>query len=457
MDEFDFDLFVIGGGSGGVRAARVAAGLGARVGLCEDRPMGGTCVNLGCVPKKLFMLGARLADAFVDARGFGWQSPGVPAHDWRALVEAKNAEIARLNGLYVRLLTQAGVAIHAGRGRLLDGHTVEVRRDGGSHTTFTSRHLLVAVGGRPWVPDLPGMDLALVSDDMFFLPALPRRAVVSGGGYIGVEFASILRGYGVDVQLVHRGSGILRGFDAECAAFLQAELEKRGVRFHLARSKVALESAADGSVVTVLDDGARLESDLHLCALGRVPNTEGLGLAEAGVLTDDAGFVQVDDHCRTSQPSVYAVGDVVGRAQLTPVALAEGMAVAHSLFGAGGRVDYRDIPTTVFSLPNLATVGLTEEEARTVTDGVRIYTGAFRSLQHTLTGRDARTLVKVVVEHATDRVVGFHMVGDDAGEVVQGLAVALRCGVTKAQLDSTLGIHPTTAEEFVTLRTPTRT
>lgn len=443
---YDFDLFVVGGGSGGVRAARMSAGFGARVGLCEDTYYGGTCVNVGCVPKKLFVYGAHYRDDFEDARAYGWQLEE-PRFDWQTLRRAKDKEIERLNGVYRRLLENAGVRLFDGRGVLVDHHTVDV---GGRRVT--AEHILFAVGGRPILPDIPGKELAVTSDHMFYLEELPRRAVVVGGGYIALEFAGVLHGLGVETHLVHRGDRLLRGFDDEVRRFAAREIDKRGVRLHLETEVQALERAGEG-IRCHLTRG-ELEVDLVLFAIGRSPRTEGIGLEENGVALDRRGGIIVDDAFRSSVPNILAVGDVIHRLQLTPVALAEGMAVARQLFGGEERpVDYAHVPTAVFSQPPIATVGYTEEQARAEYDVV-IYKSEFRPLKHTVTGRDEKTFMKLVVDRETDRVLGVHIVGADAAEMLQGFAVALKCGATKAQLDATIGIHPTAAEELVTMRTP---
>lgn len=447
MPTYDFDLLVIGGGSGGVRCARTAAALGARVGLVEASRMGGTCVNLGCVPKKLFSYGAQFADHFEDAAGYGYSVEGV-RFDWPALVAAKDREIERLNGIYERLLDRAGVEILRGRGVVRGPHEVEV--DGGRHT---ARVLVVATGGWPWLPDFPGREHVITSNEVFSLERLPERIVVAGGGYIAAEFASIFRGFGCEVSLVHRGDLFLRGFDLDARRELANEMRKRGVKLHFDSTFERVERQGDG-VVVHLTDGARLEADTALFAVGRRPNTRGLGLDTVGVRLADRGAVVVDEDYRSSVPSIYAIGDVIDRIQLTPVALEEGTILARNLFGgADQRVDYTDVPTAVFTSPNLAAVGLTEEEARARTP-VRVYKTLFRPMKHTMSGRDERTFMKLVVDDETDRVLGCHMVGPDAGELVQGLAIAVKCGATKAQFDATIGIHPTAAEEFVTMRDP---
>ncbi len=459
-----FDLFVIGGGSGGVRAARMAAQRGARVALAEGSRMGGTCVNVGCIPKKLYSYAAGYAEAFEEARGFGWRWPqaAAPQLDWAALKSARAQEIARLNGVYEGLMTQAGVAVLRGQARLLGPQAgglqgVQVRAADGRQTAHAARHVLIATGGMPRRASVPGGELAITSDEMFDLPAFPRRLLVVGGGYIGCEMASIFHGLGADVTLVYRGEQVLRGFDDEVRAFVAGQMQQAGVRV-LTRCDVRRISAgADGARQVELTDGQIITADAVLYATGREPNTRGLNLAAAGVAVDAGGHIEVDEHFATRAPGIYAIGDVVGRMALTPVALAEGMALADHLFGpAPGQparqMNYRNIPTAVFTHPPIGTVGLTEEQARAAGRPIRVYRSDFRPLRHTLSGSSERALVKLIVDDASDRVIGLHMAGPDAPEITQGFAVALQCGATKAQFDATIGIHPTLAEEFVTLR-----
>ncbi|WP_077033377.1 glutathione-disulfide reductase [Pelomonas sp. KK5] len=449
MRHYDFDFFVIGGGSGGVRAARQAAQLGARVGLAEAAELGGTCVNVGCVPKKLYSYAAGYAEAFEEAAGFGWELPEPPRFDWARLKTQRAAEIRRLNGIYGSLLETAGVTVLNGWAQLVDAHTVEV--DGRRHS---ARHLLVATGGTPFMPEMPGSELALSSDAMFDLDPFPRRLLVVGGGYIACEFASIFNGLGAEVTLLHRRAHVLGGFDDDVRQFLAGEMTKAGVKLHL-NSEVTALSRGPGGLLVTLTRAEQIEADAVLFATGRRPNTEGLGLEAAGVKVNDKGAIVVDAHYRTSVPSIQAVGDVCTRVPLTPVALAEAMVVVDALFGQGKRrLDYEFIPTAVFTHPNVGTCGYSEADARAKFGDVAIYSSEFRALRHTLSGRTERSFMKLVVDRKTDRVVGLHMVGADAGEIVQGFAVAMRAGATKALFDSTLGIHPTVAEEFVTLREP---
>lgn len=452
MSGFDCDLFVIGGGSGGVRAARMAAQRGARVVLAEAAALGGTCVNVGCIPKKLYSYAAHFADDFRDAAGFGWDVPA-PRFDWQRLKKNRAHEIARLNTVYEHLLRTAGVELLRGWATLADRHTVQVQTAGGVRRV-TARHILVATGGTPTVPQIRGREHVLTSDHMFDLEPFPRRLVVVGGGYIACEFASIFNGLGAQVTQLYRGQQVLRGFDDELRAFLAQEMRKHGVALHTSADVVAVEQHRDELAVT-LADGQVHAADAVLYATGRSPNVTGLGLDALGVRQAASGAIEVDEQFRSSVPSILAVGDVTARLQLTPVALAEAMVVADQLFGSGERrMSHEGVPTAVFTHPNLATVGLTEQQARDRHGAVRIFRSDFRALKHTLGGSDERTLMKLVVDAATDRVVGLHMAGADAGEIVQGFAVAMKAGATKAQFDATLGIHPTAAEEFVTMREP---
>jgi glutathione reductase (NADPH) len=450
--QYDLDLFVIGGGSGGVRASRVAAGLGARVAVAEERYLGGTCVNVGCIPKKLLVYASEFSEAFADAAGFGW-SVGPRTFDWRRLIANKNEEILRLNGVYERLLIQSGVKILRSRAEISDAHTITC--DG---TRYTTKYILLATGGWPVVPRVPGAELAITSNEAFFLEQMPERVIIVGGGYIGVEFAGIFHGLGAQVTLVHRGELFLRGFDDDIRAALADEMRKREIDLRFERQVARIErSASPGTrgagVHVTLDDGTSLDASLIMFATGRSANTRGIGLERVDVMLDGIGGIVVDHYSRTSVENICAVGDVTNRRALTPVAIAEGHAAAQTLFGKRAmKVDYTNVPSAVFSQPTIGTVGLTESEARAKLGAVDIYKSEFRPLMHTLSGRDERTLMKLVVDRATDRVVGCHMVGAAAGEIVQGMAIALQCGATKAQFDATIGIHPTAAEEFVTMR-----
>lgn len=447
---YDFDLYVIGAGSGGVRAARFAAGFGAKVAVAESRYLGGTCVNVGCVPKKLLVYGAHFAEDFEQASGFGW-SLGEANFDWATLIANKDREINRLNGIYRNLLVNSGVTLHEGHARLVDAHQVEINGE-----RFTARHILIATGGWPQIPEIPGREHAIGSNEAFFLKELPKRVLVVGGGYIAVEFAGIFHGLGAQTSLLYRGDLFLRGFDGSVRKHLQEELTKRGLDLQFNADIERIDKQADGSLKATLKDGRVLEADCVFYATGRRPMLDNLGLENTGVKLDERGFVAVDDLYQTAEPSILAIGDVIGRVQLTPVALAEGMAVARRLFKPEQyrAVDYANIATAVFSLPNIGTVGLTEEDARKNGHNVQIFESRFRPMKLTLTDCQEKTLMKLVVDTDTDKVLGCHMVGPDAGEIVQGLAIALKAGATKQHFDETIGVHPTAAEEFVTMRTP---
>ncbi len=445
---YDYDLFVIGAGSGGVRAARMSAAYGARVAIAEERFLGGTCVNVGCIPKKLFAYGAHYREDAEDAAAFGWDF-AAPRLDWPALIANKDREIARLNDIYRGLLEGNGVRILEARARLLDAHRIAV---GGE--TVTAETVLIATGGRPVRVPVPGIEHAIVSDDAFYLPRRPDRVAIVGGGYIAVEFAGIFNGYGAEVTLLYRGPLFMRGFDMDVRTRLAAEMAKRGVTLRW-NAEIARIDRNGGGLAATLEDGSVLTADQVMYAVGRSPNAADMGVEEVGVAQRRNGAIVVDDRFRTSVPDIYAIGDVTDRIQLTPVAIAEAMVLSANLYdGKDLRMDYADVPSAVFSTPNIGSVGLTEEQARERFGAIDVYRAAFRPLRHTMTLRDERTMMKLLVARGSDRVVGCHMVGPDAGEIVQGLAVALKCGATKAQFDATLGIHPTAAEEFVTMRSP---
>lgn len=449
---YDFDLFVIGAGSGGVRAARFAAGFGAKVAVVESRYLGGTCVNVGCVPKKLLVYGSHFAEDFEQAKGYGW-TVGDTSFDWPTLIANKNREIERLNGIYRKLLVNSGVTLLEGHGHLLDPHTVEVNGQ-----RYSAERILIATGGWPVIPDIPGREYAISSNEAFFLEQLPKRVIVVGGGYIAVEFAGIFNGLGAQTTQLYRRELFLRGFDGTVRTHLRDEMLRAGVDLQFNADIARIDKQPDGSLKATLKDGRELEADCVFYATGRRPMLDNLGLENTGVQLNDQGFVQVDELFQTTEPSILALGDVIGRVQLTPVALAEGMAVARRLFKPEQYrpVDYQHIPTAVFSQPPIGTVGLTEEQAREQGHQVQIFESDFRALKLTLTDSHERTLMKLVVDSATDKVLGCHMVGPDAGEIVQGLAIALKAGATKQLFDETIGVHPTAAEEFVTLRTPSR-
>jgi glutathione reductase (NADPH) len=448
MSDLDYDLFVIGAGSGGVRAARMAAAFGARVAIAEDRYMGGTCVNVGCVPKKLYVYASEYGKGFEDARGFGWQS-SKPEFDWATLRDNKKTEISRLNAIYRRLLDGVDADIIDGRATIVDCNTVAV---GGRH--YTARKILIATGGWPYKPEFPGRELAVTSNEIFDLKTFPSRLLVVGGGYIAVEFAGIFNGLGSRVTQLYRGPLFLRSFDGDVRAHLAQEMRKAGVDLRFETHLTSVRKTAKGLEVE-LTDGSRIEVDAVLCALGRRPNLDGLGLENTRVALTPHGTIEVDEQFRTAEQSIFALGDVTGGPELTPVALAEGMAFARREFGNLEKpVDYEFIPTAVFSQPNIGTVGFTESEARIKFGDITLYKSTFKPMKHTISGRDEKSFMKLIVEDATDRVVGVHMVGPDAGEIMQGIAIALKAGATKADFDSTIGIHPTAAEEFVTMREP---
>ena len=444
---YDYDLFTIGGGSGGVRASRMAAQFGARVALAEERYLGGTCVNVGCIPKKLFVYASEFSEDFKDSAGFGW-TVGARNFNWQTLIANKDREIARLNGVYEKVLVDNGVRILRARATIADAHTVVVGSE-----RLTARYILVATGGWPSMPSIPGGELAITSNEAFFLPQFPSRVILVGGGYIGVEFAGIFHGLGAKVTLVHRGELFLRGFDDDLRRMLATEMDKREIELRFNSQVERIEKLPRGIRATLID-GAALEADLIMFATGRTPNTHDLGLERAGVKLDYEGAVVVDSYSCSSVTNIYAVGDCTDRMQLTPVAIAEGQAVAETLFHGNPQTpDYENVPTAVFCQPHIGTVGLTEAEARARYRAVDVYKSRFRPLKHTLGGREENSFMKLVVDRETDRVLGCHMLGDDAGEIIQGLAIGLKCRATKAQFDATIGIHPTAAEEFVTMRT----
>ncbi|GHE19559.1 glutathione-disulfide reductase [Halomonas urumqiensis] len=451
--QYDCDLFVIGAGSGGVRAARTAAAHGARVMVAEDRYLGGTCVNVGCVPKKLYSYAAHFHDAFEDASGFGWRLPAPPEFDWPTLRDNKIGEIKRLNGIYGRLLENADVRLIEGRARVIDAHTVEVAGE-----RISAAKILVAVGGWPWVPEFPGCELAITSNQVFDLERFPKRFLVLGGGYIAVEFASIFNGLGSDTHLIYRGELFLRGFDQEVREFTRDQMAAKGVNLSFDTNITSIERVEGGLEVS-LTNGETLEVDAVLAATGRKPHLEGLGLDALDISLTSSGHIRVNESFESSVPSILALGDVSGGPELTPVALAEAMHLVQHHFTdtpPKAPLDYRNIATAVFCHPNIGTVGLSEQAAVDAYGKIRVYTANFRPMKHTLSGSQERCLMKLIVDDASDVVVGAHMVGEEAGEVIQGIAIAVRAGLTKSDFDVTVGIHPTGAEEFVTMRTPTR-
>ena len=446
MPEYDYDLITIGAGSGGVRASRMAAQMGARVAIAEESRVGGTCVLRGCVPKKLLVYAGHFADDFEDATGYGWTLPE-PQFDWPKLIAAKDKELDRLNGVYLRILSENNVDILDGRGVIIDEHTVEV-----AGKNYSAKNILVAVGGWPSTPDVPGIKHVISSNEALDLKELPKRIIIVGAGYIAVEFAGIFHSLGVDVTLVLRADTILRGFDKDICMCLAAEMKKRGITLKTQSVVRGIEKQGDEYSMR-LAGGEILETDLVMYATGRKPNTANLGLEEVGVQMNDKGAIVVDEYSSTDVDSIWAVGDVTDRANLTPVAIAEGAAFAQTVFNNNPtRVDHSNIPTAVFSTPPIGTVGLTEEEARVQYGKVDVYVSRFRPMKYTLSGRDEQTFMKLIVDSETDVVVGCHMMGLDAPEIAQGMGIAVKCGATKAQFDATVGIHPSAAEEFVTMR-----
>jgi glutathione reductase (NADPH) len=446
MTRYDYDLFVIGAGSGGVRAARLASGHGIRVAIAEERFLGGTCVNVGCVPKKLLVYASQFRDGFDAAAGFGW-TVGTSTFNWTRLIANKNQEIERLHVVYNNLLQKSGVSVITGRAQVLNAHTVAI-----NSKEYTAERILVATGGWPFVPDIPGKQHIVTSNDMFFLEQLPKRIVIVGGGYIAVEFAGILHGLGVETIICHRGHKLLSGFDEDIRDFLAHEMTKKGIKLLFKTDIEAIESTG-GSFKVRLIDGSKISTDLVMYATGRTPNSTGFGLEGLGVNLDSEHAIIVNSDYQTNVPSIYALGDVTNRVNLTPVAIAEGIALVNKLYVNQPRqLDYDNIATAVFSQPPIGTVGLTEAQAREKYPDIDIYKTSFTPMKNALSSLDEKTLMKMVVVRSTDLVVGMHMVGTDAPEITQGMAVAIRAGATKAVFDSTIGIHPTTAEEFVTLR-----
>jgi glutathione reductase (NADPH) len=450
MSTYDFDLFVIGAGSGGVRAARVAAGHGAKVGICEESRVGGTCVIRGCVPKKLMVYAAHFAEDFEDARGYGW-TVGEARFSWPKFIAAKDAEIDRLNGVYISLLNDSSVQLYQTRGVLISPHEIRLGEE-----TVTAGHILIATGGRPWLPELPGIEHAISSDDVFHLEAQPDRVAVIGGGFIACEFAGIFNGMGSKVIQIYRGDALLRGFDSDVRRVVTAELRNKGITVRL-ETDVKELAKSDSGIEVVMEDGEVMTVDQVLYATGRVPNVRGLGLAEVGVEMRADGRVVVDELSCSSVDHIYAVGDVTSRINLTPVAIYEGHAFADTVFGGRERpVNHEYVPSAVFSQPPVGTVGYSEDDAVHHIGPVDIYQSEFRPMKHTLSGRQEKMLIKLVVGRANQQVVGVHIVGPDAPEIVQGFAVAVKSGLTKEQFDCTIGIHPTAAEELVTMRNPVR-
>ena len=451
MSAYDFDLFVIGAGSGGVRASRMAASFGAKVAVAEDTYLGGTCVNVGCVPKKLFVYGSQVPEEVQGAAGYGWDI-AEPKFDWPTLRDNKTKEIQRLNGIYGNLLKNAGVELIDGRATIVDPHTVSV-----NGKNYSAERILVATGGWPTYPDIPGAEHMISSNEAFYLDEFPQRVMVLGGGYIAVEFAGIFNGLGAKTELIYRGPLFLRGFDKEIREFTAKEVAQKGVQLTFDTNIESIEKLPSGELKVKLTDSSERVVDCVMAATGRTPKIEGLGLENTAVQINKNGTLAVNDDYQTDEPSIYAIGDVIGGLELTPVALAEGMALAKTLYNnQPTKVDYDNIATAVFCQPNIATVGLTEEQALERGLRVRVYCSSFRPMKNTLSGSPERMLMKLLVDDSNDKVIGCHMVGHEAGELIQGLAVAIKAGATKSDFDATIGIHPTAAEEFVTMRDVTR-
>eukprot|EP00246_Nothoceros_aenigmaticus_P000782 TRINITY_DN11011_c0_g1_i1.p1 TRINITY_DN11011_c0_g1~~TRINITY_DN11011_c0_g1_i1.p1 ORF type:complete len:588 (-),score=109.36 TRINITY_DN11011_c0_g1_i1:701-2395(-) len=459
--EYDYDLFAIGAGSGGVRAARFAAGSGARVAICElpfatissdaAGGVGGTCVLRGCVPKKLLVIGSNFSHEFEGSKGFGWKFDSEPNHDWVDLIAAKNKEIQRLTGVYKSLLDSSGVELIEGRGKIVGVHAVEV-----NGKRYTARHILVAVGGRATVPNIPGKEYVITSDEALDLPKRPSKICIIGGGYIALEFAGIFNGFGTEVHVFIRGEKVLRGFDEEIRDFLADQMALKGIKFHFGVSPEAVEKVSDGSLKLVTNEGTET-ADCVMFATGRAPNTKNLGLETVDVKVDKKGAIEVDEYSSTSVDSIWAIGDVTNRLNLTPVALMEGMAFSKTVFGnQKTKTDHKNVPSAVFTNPPIGTVGLTEAEAVEQYGDVDIFTSNFRAMKSTLSGLPDRTFMKIIVDAETDRVLGMHICGDEAAEMLQGFAVAVKAGLKKSHLDQTIGIHPSSAEELVTMRTASR-
>lgn len=466
-EQYDFDLFVIGAGSGGVRASRTSAGFGAKVAICElpfhpisseaNGGVGGTCVIRGCVPKKILVYGASFRGELEDAKSYGWEYGEKLEFNWKQLLHNKTQEITRLNGVYKRLLSGSGVTMIEGEGKIIGAHAVEVLCPDGSKRLYTAKHILIATGSRAQRVNIPGQELAITSDEALSVEDLPKRAVILGGGYIAVEFASIWRGMGATVDLFYRKELPLRGFDDEMRAVVARNLEGRGIRLH-PNTNLSQLSKTENGIKVITDHGDELIADAVLFATGRVPNTKRLNLEAVGVEVDKIKAVKVDEYSRTTVPSIWAIGDVTNRMNLTPVALMEGTCFSKTVFGGQPtKPDYNYIPCAVFCIPPLSVVGLSEQQAVEQCKGdVLVFTSTFNPMKNTISGRQEKTIMKIVVDSETDKVIGASMCGPDAPEIMQGIAIALKCGATKAQFDSTVGIHPSAAEEFVTMRTLTR-
>lgn len=452
--QYEYDLLVIGAGSGGVRAARMSAGKGAKVAVIESTYLGGTCVNVGCVPKKLFVYASEYAEHFSDSSGYGYTVDKKPEFHWPVLRDNKTNEIKRLNGIYQNLLDNAGVEIIHGHGAFVSEHEVKV-----GDRVYTAKNILIATGSWPFIPDIPGNEHILSSNEFFYMEQFPKTALVMGGGYIAVEFAGILNGLGCDTHLIYRGEQVLRGFDDGIREFVSDQISEAGVTVHYHLVIDSIEKQDNGELLVTFSNGETMLTDAVIGALGRKALVDSLNLDAAGVELSHHRDIPVNEHYQTNVPHIFALGDVIGRAQLTPVAIAEGMYLSEYLFGGGKPepVDYDLIPTAVFCQPNVGTVGLTEAQAAEQYERVDVYESRFRPMKNTLSGNPGRMMLKMLVDQESDRVIGCHMVGADAGEIIQGLGVAMQAGATKADFDRTIGIHPTAAEEFVTMRAPNRT
>lgn len=444
---FDFDLLVIGAGSGGVRTARIAASKGKRVAIAEVSDLGGTCVNVGCVPKKLFVYASQFPELFHASQGYGWHQNYSTSFDWNTLRDNKNAEISRLNGIYQKLLKDSGATIIQGRAKIEAPQRVSI-----NGVNYTAERILIATGGWPFIPEIPGKEFAISSNEIFNLDQQPKKAVIVGGGYIAVEFAGILNGLGVETELIYRGNQLLKTFDHDCSVKVTEGMIDKGVRVHLNTHVISI-SKSQHSLSVRLDNDNTIATDMILYATGRIANTDELGLENTAVTLGPNKAIVVDDNYRTKEPSIYAIGDVIDRVQLTPVAIKEAMVLINHLYAENNdSVDYTNIPTAVFSQPELATVGLNEEQAKLQYNEIQVYRSDFKPMFETLGQGSERTFIKMIVDKATDRVLGCHMVGHHAAEIIQGIAIAIKAGATKSQFDATIGIHPSTAEEFVTLK-----
>lgn len=445
--EYDFDIFVIGAGSGGVRAARMAAAKGKKVAIAEVSDLGGTCVNVGCVPKKLFVYASQFPEFFHASKGYGWTIQQPHSFDWETLRNNKTQEITRLNGIYQQLLTKSGAQIINGRATLKGPQQVAINGQ-----TYDAENILIATGGWPYIPKFEGSELAISSNEMFSLDQLPKQAVIVGGGYIAVEFAGILNGLGVQTDLIYRGDRLLKTFDPQCSDKVTEGMIAKGVNIHL-KTEISSISGKENNLTVHLNNGQSIEAGIALYATGRTANTKSLGLENTAIKTQANGAIVVNDYFQTAEPTIYALGDVIDRIQLTPVAIQESMLLLELLYGdSQPKMDYANIPTAVFSQPELATVGLTEQQAKEQYSNIKVYESDFRPMFETLGQGEGRVYIKLIVDTATDRVVGCHMVGEHAAEIIQGIAIAIKAGATKTDFDQTMGIHPTVAEEFVTLR-----